>query len=171
MFENPFNTSHEIVMMGDFNIDFKRDVTTRRLHVLDNFNLCQLVTSPTRITVNSETIIDHVYSTNVEKNKSIIVSRESLSDHFPVYFSIILKYLRKDTKESGIHKQITYRQTKKIDWIKFTASLAECNWNILQDILNPDKALETWHEMFMSVLDKHAPIKQKRVKRTKKTLG
>ena len=86
MLEGPFNLTHDIMMLGDFNIDFNKDLSQRWLYVLEHFQLFQLVTTPTRVTERSATIIDHIYTTNLERISNVEVSTESLSDHFQCTF-------------------------------------------------------------------------------------
>jgi len=51
--------SREIILLGDFNIDLAK-VNNQWTQIINSFNLHQLVTSPTRATSNSNTIIDHI---------------------------------------------------------------------------------------------------------------
>ena len=60
--EKAYLEAKEINMLGDFNFNLLRENTETRhwLHITDSFNFTQLVTEPTRVTENSETLIDHV---------------------------------------------------------------------------------------------------------------
>ena len=52
----------EIILLGDFNINLLKP-HIKWNHLYENFNLHQLTDNPTRITTNSETLIDHIYVT------------------------------------------------------------------------------------------------------------
>lgn len=59
-------TGLELILMGDFNIDFISCTNRKRLHLIELFDLSQLVSYPTRITEATSSIIDHVYASNPE---------------------------------------------------------------------------------------------------------
>lgn len=80
-------TGLELILMGDFNIDFISCSNNKWLNLLQLFDLSQLVSEPTRVTQNTETIIDHIYTSNPENISTCFVSQLSISDHFPVCFS------------------------------------------------------------------------------------
>lgn len=77
----------ELYIVGDFNLDYAkpRSPSITKLKVIERINqLKQFIDVPTRISLNSNSIIDHIYS-----NSHIIahsgVVKNSLSDHFPCY--------------------------------------------------------------------------------------
>jgi exonuclease III len=49
-------------IMGDFNIDLLLNNTSSKswLHLNEDFQLHQLINEPTRVTLNSATLVDHV---------------------------------------------------------------------------------------------------------------
>ena len=53
----------------------------------ENYHLHQLIKNLTRITEDSETLVDHVYTSNCDKIVSSGVIHTSLSDHSMVYAS------------------------------------------------------------------------------------
>ena len=56
----------EIVVLGDFNCDvmkYNADSNTRILQsIMDGFLFSQLINVPTRVTVSTQTLIDHIYN-------------------------------------------------------------------------------------------------------------
>jgi exonuclease III len=83
----------ELVLGGDINLDvLKIHSEDSVMQYIDNLfsNGClQVVTKPTRCTINTASCIDH-FITNVKQPNfftSILVSK--MSDHFPIFFSII----------------------------------------------------------------------------------
>ena len=77
-------TGHEIIMMGDYNIDYKSCTNRKWLNMIQLFDLAQLVSEPTRITETSATIIDPVSTNRPENVTECFISPLSISDHFPV---------------------------------------------------------------------------------------
>ena len=54
------------------------------MHVLDSVNLVQIITTPTRVTAKSETLIDHIYTSNPDCIIKHSVPCYAASDHYPV---------------------------------------------------------------------------------------
>ena len=64
-FENVLNEGKEIILQGDFNKDLLNPNAQREWLVLtESLGLSQLVTQPTRVTTNTSTLIDHIYSSH-----------------------------------------------------------------------------------------------------------
>ena len=80
-------TGLEIILMGDFNIDYKSYINRKWFNMVQLFDRSQLVSQPTRITEISATIIDHVYTNRPENVTEFFISHFSISDHFPVCFT------------------------------------------------------------------------------------
>ena len=49
----------EIYLMGDFNRDLFQE--NLKIEYMESFGLKQIMKSPTRVTDNSKTLIDHIY--------------------------------------------------------------------------------------------------------------
>ena len=91
-------TGLEIILMGDFNIDYKSCPNKKWLNMIQLFDLSHLVTEPTRITEITATTIDHVYSSHPENITECFISHFTISDHFPVCFTrkINFKVIKND---------------------------------------------------------------------------
>ena len=57
--------SKEIILLGDFNMDLLQPYESW-LQTLENYRLYQLISTPTRVTATSKTLIDHIYVSNNE---------------------------------------------------------------------------------------------------------
>ena len=97
----------KIIIAGDLNIDLLKysshHTTTEFLdHMLIN-NLIPKITMPTRITENSSSLIDHVY-TNIDKSQCIAGTLTTdISDHYSNFI------LTKVSHVSNFPKYITHR--------------------------------------------------------------
>lgn len=159
------NVSHnEIIVMGDINIDLKvHDTKCKKLmSVTNEFCLEQLIEEPTRVTSSSSTLIDHVYVSDPHKTVSSGVLKLSLSDHYAVW----ARHHNKCPEENKInsHRVIEFRQMKHFDVQQFKSDLFNMPWNNVMLHADPNCALEVWYDMFLSVVNIHAPKKKKRVK-------
>ena len=153
-------TGLELILMGDFNIDLIPCTNNKWSNLLQLFDLSQLVREPTRVTESSATLIDHVYSSCPENITSCFVSKLSASDHFPICFT--RKINRKISKDK--HITTSYRCFKHFNEINFLNELAEDleTFETDQETVNSDFVV--WSSIILKHLDKHAPIKTKRVK-------
>ena len=116
---------------------------------------------------HSATLIDHVYTNQPDKITECFVPITALTDHYPVCFTRHTSQLQ--TKKRN-HNSIKYRsftifensaflEDLNTEIEKFKCTKSDSNMNF-----------STWNALFSSVLNKHAPIKEKRVKRAKKSV-
>ena len=110
-----------------FNTDFTNCANKKWLNLLELFDLKQKVTSPTRVTKNSVSLIDHVYSSKPETISDCFVPRYSISDHFPV---CITKKINVKVKKSSTLPQLidALRDSMK----KYFCPICQMNLTILR---------------------------------------
>ena len=122
--------------------------------------MSQLVTQPTRVTENSSTLTDHIYTNKPENITEINVPFYSISDHYPVCAT------RKCSKPERKHQHLTidYRDFKKFDEEKFINSIIDSNISKVENMSDVNEALNFWNKTFLHCFNKHAPLKSKRVK-------
>ena len=153
-------TGLEFILMGDFNIDLNACTNSKFLNMLQIFDLTQFVREPTRVTQTSETLIDHVYSSHPENITDCFVSNLSISDHFPICFSRKIN--------SGIpknnHNTASYRSFKNFNEVDFLSDLTHDLDTFFNDQETVDTDMTVFSSLLINSLDKHAPIKSKRVK-------
>jgi exonuclease III len=155
------NTNNKpIIILGDFNIDFLKSQIPWQ-STINLFGLKQLIKQPTRTTPNSSTLIDHIYCNTPQNISNVQVIQSGMSDHCPVACTWLCKTPSKAKKE---HNFIQYRSTKNFNSNAFLFDLSQVNFNDVYQYSNPENALEIWYQKFNFVLDKHAPLKTKRVK-------
>ena len=93
--ENVVAQNKECFVLGDFNINtpYVRSRSNRLLKSIHSLGLSQMVDKPTRVGVNSPTkgsvtstsLIDHIYVSHVHNIVKVHVSDVTLSDHYPVF--------------------------------------------------------------------------------------
>ena len=164
MMTNPCNTSLDIIVVGDFNLNLLNGENKKWLHDVESLGLTQVVKLPTRTTECTSTLIDHVYTTNGRRIVNLTVSDITISDHSPILFTWKHASLKIKT---NAHKSIEYRNIDKIDICKFNDDL-DRQLNMSPGSPNendPNKVLQAWECTFMGVVSKHAPKKEKRVRK------
>ena len=158
--DNVQRKHNNILLMGDFNIDMLKPHPAWD-SVCTLFNLKQLVISPTRITATSSTLIDHIYTNKPDAVSHVKVPDLSVSDHYPVICNWSTK-LPKPKK--NCHTTITYRSFKNFNQSAFLSDLDKVPFHTVLLASDPDTALSVWYDLFLRVLDRHAPLRVKRVK-------
>ena len=154
----------EIILLGDFNIDLTKE-NNKWNQTINFLSLSQLIKSPTRVTTNSQTLIDHVYVSNENNITEACVPIYNCSDHYPV----CVTWSKKGVKipKPG-HKTITFRCFSKFNEQLFLSELSNSKLPRTFNITDPDLATEHWIESFTEIYNKHAPLKQIRVKHNPK---
>ena len=164
MMENVCTKSTETILLGDFNIDLTKH------HKLwtesyKSFNLTQIIDRPTRITPNSQTLIDHIYTTSTHTVIETCSPSLGTSDHNPVCFTWSKRGI-KIPKNS--HKYVQYRNFSSFDKDLFLFDLNNSPLSTVYQFTEPDHAFEVWYHTFLNVYNKHVPVKTKRVKSSPK---
>lgn len=84
---NEIPMNNEVYLMGDLNLDYlcKRSTSFKKITLLERtYQLTQYIDSPTRVSMNSTSLIDHIYS-----NSHLVCGSGTLnlnlSDHYPCY--------------------------------------------------------------------------------------
>ena len=79
---------HQLYILGDMNIDFFKynhhAQTEEYLDMLHSNNISPVITKPTRITNHTATLIDHIYTKNINQMISGIATVD-ISDHLPTF--------------------------------------------------------------------------------------
>ena len=78
---------------------------------------------PTRVTHNTETLLDHVYVTSPHKVIEVLVPKIGLSDHLPTCITYS-RCNRRDKLKKG-HVSVKYRDIKNINLSLFFNDLPE----------------------------------------------
>ena len=89
------------------------------------------------------------------------VPQLSVSDHSPICFT---PRMNTSCPNGHVHKTINYRDTKHFDEILFLQDLENLPWFLTESSADASEALDIFTTLFLSVLEKHAPKKSRRVK-------
>ena len=162
--EKSLTFTDEIYLMGDINIDIKDEqlCNTKWKHAMEINDLKQLIKEPTRITAKSSTIIDHLYASKPDLVVDLLVPNIAVSDHFPIQFT---RVTGKTNIKRNMHTTIQYRSYKAFNEDNFHSDMLDSMANITISPVNTDQNFEIFIQTFMTVFDKHVPIKTKRVKK------
>lgn len=154
-----------LILLGDFNVDLLKD-QTEWISTTNTLGLNQLIKSPTRIekrgSLITQTLIDHIYTNNSVIIHDSFASDICMSDHKPVICTWSCKLPQRETKG---HKYLWYRCAKKFNEDDFCADLCLANLeHVVLDSSTADNAATAWSASFLSIVDKHFPLRKKRIR-------
>ena len=152
------NENKDIMIMGDFNINlinYNDDKNTGNfLHTRFSQSFLPYITTPTRITRNTKTLIDNIYY-NKPLNNIISGNLSSIiSDHLIQFLIGPLDFSEKSSKI--VNRQRCY---KNFDKLKFKTDLVKINWDGFCLNSNLNDALAHFLKIVNKLLDKHASYK------------
>ena len=121
-------------------------------------DLKQFINSPTRICEQTRTAIDVVFVNNTHRFVESGIIHSAMSDHS------IVDCTMKSGVPKNLPKTIEYRSYRKYDKSSFIKDLKETDWNMVGLNGDVDPAVEMWNTLFTDFANRHAPIKNNRIK-------
>ena len=156
--ENLYLHSNDVTILGDINVDLSSSNVPQ--DVVDVFVLYQLkniVESPTRVTATSSCLIDvilvshpHLYSPAQSLDSC------GISDHHLV---ISCRQSTRRVREPSVQ---LVRSMKDFNLEKFLSDLEHVPWSVIESIDNIDDKWSMWKDLFLDVVNVHAPLKKRR---------
>ena len=150
IFENFQNYS--VTIGGDMNLDlFKLDgnaYITEYYTVMNAFGYELVINRPTRVSNNSCTLIDHIWTKNSSGNSNLksFVVQMVVSDHFPCYFQI------PDGQPSLTSKiKIVYREFNNFRDEMFSSKLLNEDWGNIFGISDCQELYSEFQNRFISL--------------------
>ena len=149
----------ESIFLGDFNTNFLN--TTGRLplrNIFIDFGYDQLITAPSRITKDTKTLIDLIFTNSPVNISRVNVISCSLSDH-----SMIM-CVRKMNNIKFKSQTISFRDFSKYDVNQINNELLNTDFSLVYNTLSVNEAYNNLSSILLNVLNKHAPFVSKRIK-------
>ena len=153
---NPLLNNKTIFLMGDYNLNLLtcdgNSCIDDFLNLMVSFSLMPLITKPTRVSENSSTLIDNIF-TNLQPfpDAGIIIS--DLSDHFPIYAKMPL------SKPSFITRQNKHaRRSNPENIAKLKEALIATDWSDVLLDQNVDSSFDNFFRKFILLYDENIPI-------------
>lgn len=152
----------DFILMGDLNYDYVNRPSCP-VHTLESlFGMTQLVDKPTRVTQTSSSLIDVILSSvpNLHTNTEVVPI--SLSDHYLVCTSVAWNMKAFNRNHNLVH----FRDFKCFDVNSFVSELSHRH-EVSDTNFNGSKLQDRWEKFkntFISVCERHAPMKSRRLK-------
>ncbi len=158
-------TNHDYFLLGDINVDLMPGASsvnaTRLNDIFEVYGLKQLITYPTRTTPYSSTLIDLCVTNAPSKIINSGIIELSISDHALVNMTHKVHY-----KQTG-SRLVQIRNMKNFNRGNYIRDLEQQVWTDVNLSNDPNEMWAKWKNMLINCIDKHAPLKSKRVGKKK----
>ena len=154
--------NENIMFMGDLNYNCLNEGRNPLSCIETLYDMRQLVTSPTRVTLSTSTLIDVIY-TNFPDNHSFTgVYEISLSDHYLVYtvLSNLTSISNKAHREVRFRNYMSFIEQGFIDDLCSHPAIVDCNWSSTQ----LQSKWDNFKTAFLQISNKHAQFQVRRLK-------
>ena len=154
----------KVILMGDINIDLNNEssLKSQYMHTIESNAFSNLITKPTRVTADSETIIDHLLTNDTESVITPGVFLYKLADHYAIY-CIVSNPNFKDVNKR--HNLFTFRNFHSVDGTKFRNDLESSLTPLILDAINSllthsslDQNINRLVTAISEVIEKRAPL-------------
>ena len=174
------NKRSSFKIMGDFNIDYLRASKTKAIEnfadMIYSSGAHMPISKPTRVPIHTEnccvgrqnannkkskrcnrgkgTLIDHLYSNNVESIKILGINVNDLSDHYPIFFIMKSKVTRFNKTETKLRRD--YKNFKPENFCKDIKSITD---RMITEETSLDQKFQILHEAILGAMNKNAPTR------------
>eukprot|EP00794_Sanderia_malayensis_P002144 gene2144-2438_t len=159
MLSKVISEDKECILTGDINCNYLERSDHKELKaIFSSFNLKQLISSPTRITKESKTLIDVICCNETQNISLVKVIPAGLSDHELIGCSRKMHNVKLQSKTITCHNYSNYSPNLLCDDLK-TANF--------EDVFRATSANHAWlylKQILVFYFNKHAPLTTKRVK-------
>ena len=150
-------------IISDLNCNMSASIadnnTKHLLELSESYQYTQLIKESTRVTNSSCSLID-LFLTNEPNNfTSAGVIVLGISDHNLIYA------IRKHSSVKSKPITIKSRSYKNVDETSFKHDIDAIPWQYIVSLDDPINAWQIWKKLFLDVADKHAPVKQRRIRK------
>ena len=150
-----------VYILGDLNCNLLNSESPDSRALTDfcrSFNLIQMINSPTRVTEETESLIDVIITSTPKQIKTTEVMHCSVSDHDLIYATLELKKARPKPV------YITTRSFKHYNSASFSCDISQAPWSVAEIFDDVDAQLFIFNSLFNEILDQHPPLKTVKVR-------
>ena len=159
-------------ILGDFNQDLiKYDSDSNSQNLVDtaaSHGLVQIVSRPTRITDKSATLIDHVYTNNLDSTLSCNIFTMDLTDHLATHTKVSLRsnsenLQRKTQLKDKINKE--FRVFNEGNDVKFRELINNETWDVVTEDMDAQTQYTTFHSHYIKHYNAAYPLRSQSTRR------
>lgn len=151
-----------IVLVSDSNLDLLKfgshTETTRLVDLMNENGYVPTISRPTRITSHSATIIDHIFVNNCHVVTRSGVITECLSDHLPVFVTLLVDPNRENQRLKQINiDNIAFRQINESNLNNFKKDLQSADWSEVLQAEAANAKFEIFEKIYSTLYTKNFP--------------
>ena len=170
MLETAHLTSNNVILLGDLNCDTSHahpdNTTSRLIDACSAYGMDQLINKPTRVTEESISTIDHIWT---DQNNELIKESGTfvgISDHLGTYAKLNIRQSKVPPTETK-HR----RDWRNYNEDEFRKTLERCieesNISVRINQKDVNECLKALTSAIQQAMDEHAPMKALKVRTTK----
>ena len=131
-------------------------MTKEFINTMYSMSYYPIITRPSRITSHCATLIDNIFTNDIENNTVSRLLINDISDHLPVFTVYDRNY-----KINKPVKNKEYRRVRSEEsMIAFKNELQAQNWNEIYEKIDINSAYEEFLRIFKKVYNKNYPIRK-----------
>ena len=157
-----YSSYKHVVLLGDFNVKLNLP-QPKWSSMISMLNLTQVITNSTRETEECASVIDHIYTNDTTYVSNIRVVDSSISDHKSIFCNWSYPGTC-NANNKACHSTIEYRYMKNFEPMCLSHDLSLAPFDLVFKEQNGERAINLLTNILRSVIDKHAPLRKKRVK-------
>ena len=115
-----------------------------------------LISRPTRITSNTATLIDNIFTNNIHNCTTSGLLFNDLSDHLPIFVVDVDEFWSDDHS----NQSVMYRDKNPTNMTKFSDQLGSVDWSVVENFNDPKIAYTTFHTKFKEIYNCCFPLKK-----------
>ena len=146
----------EVFLCGDFNCDLLKIDSNKNYstfyELMSSYGLFPMILIPTRVATDTATIIDNIFTNNIENKIQSGVIKTDLSDHYSQFIS--LKNHNFDLKSINMYA----RDYSKFSDERFRNEVSSQNFN--NDFVDVNDQFSDFYSKLEGCVEKHAPLKK-----------
>ena len=151
-------------LMGDFNLNLMNhhchQLTSEFLDIMYSNMFSPLITHPTRITSNTATLIDNIFTNHLDNLAFSGLLFTDISDPLSIFCILYEQHI-----DTNYDKYIFYPNKSEANISKFHDRLRNTNWLELQDFNDPKHAYGSFLDKFTNIFNSCFPLEKKRASR------
>ena len=146
-----------LYICGDFNIDLIKEQnhnqTKNFIDAIFSMGLYPVITKPSRIDGNSATLIDNIFTNELQHDNISGLILNDITDHLPVFTTYEYKVKRREN-HSNVHYRVVDSESVQL----LNEALETETWEEVYDELNVNESYEIFIQKFESLIEKFCPV-------------
>ena len=155
-----------LYICGDFNINLLNleihNDTKVFIETLYSLGMYPLIDRPSRIAYGSATLIDNIFTNDMQQDHMSGLLIDDISDHLPV-FSFRKCVLNRNPEK----KFVLIRKNDETAINTFYRALQEKNWNEIYDMSDANESYNNFLDNFTNMYNEHCPVKKVKLAHSK----